>query len=484
MDRSHVQPLLDFLTQHPHWLVIAVLLTALLESLALVGILVPGVLLIFLLGTLAGSGLLSLEVTLLAAAAGAILGDGISFYLGRIFHERLHGIWPFRRYPEMLARGETFFRSHGGKSVVIGRFIGPIRPVIPMVAGMFDMPARQFFAFNCISALGWAPVYVLPGFLVGASLTVDLELPRHFYLVLFSVVAVLLLVFYGFIHLHWQLQSDNRLAQWLRRKIQHSAATHGLWYRLSSPRSDHQDFPLASLMLLVTCLPLFILLTVSVLETRLIWEWNLATQSFFQSLRQPLLDPIFIVITLLGDAEAHSILFAILTIFFVIRGHYAAALHVAFAGAATGLSIHFLKEGLEVVRPQAVMLPPDSFAFPSGHAGGAAAFWGLLATFIAQEMQPKERWKIYGLLALPVVLVGLSRLYLGVHWLSDVLGGFLWGMVICALTRISYSPFNHRSLCWGRTGHAALATALLGLGVLVFLTYSDAAIGYAPPATS
>src|SRR5690606_38386248 len=126
MDTSQLQPLLDFLQEQPEWLAITILVAALLESLAFVGILIPGVLLMFVLSSLAGSGLLSLEVTLLTAVVGAVLGDGLSFYLGRIFHERLHSVWPFRRYPGILRRGETFFYRHGGKSIVIGRFVGPV----------------------------------------------------------------------------------------------------------------------------------------------------------------------------------------------------------------------------------------------------------------------------------------------------------------------------------------------------------------------
>src|SRR5690554_173678 len=469
MDTSQLTPLLDFLQQHPEWLAIIILVAALLESLAFVGILIPGVLLMFVLSSLAGSGLLSLEMTLLTAVVGAVLGDGISFYLGRAFHDKLHGIWPFRRYPGILRRGETFFYRHGGKSIVIGRFVGPVRPVIPVVAGMFDMKSRQFFLYNVVSALLWAPVYMLPGFLVGASIRVDVELPAHFYVVFFATLAILLATFFLFFNLHWQLQPESRVYQWLQQRVHRSLWSRSWWLRLSSPRSGHQEFPLPSLMLLIFSLLFFILLTVAVLETRILGVWNQGTHEFFQSLRQPLLDPLFISITLIGDVSPLYILFIAFGGFLALRRHYAAALHVAVAGLFTAGSVTLLKLALSVGRPDAIHETMNSFAFPSGHSSGAMVFWGLLAAFVAQEARHKKRWQIYSLMALPPLLIALSRLYLGVHWLTDVLGGLLWGLAICALTRISFSPFDRHPITLGRLG---IAMAILaGAGVLGYVIW-------------
>lgn len=479
MDPSQLQPLIDFLSQHQGWLLAAIFVTAAIESLAFVGIIVPGVLMMFLLGTLAGNSALSLPLTLLMAGLGAVAGDGLSYYLGRLFHDRLHQVWPFRSYPQVLRQGEDFFRRHGGKSILIGRFIGPIRPVIPIVAGMFDMPSRQFLLFNILSAIGWALIYVMPGYLVGASIAVEVKLPPHFYWVLFGTLAILLFAFFTFFNLQWHLQSESRFHRWLRHRTRQWRWARTLWYRLSSPRSKHLDFPLPSCMLLITSLSLFVLLLISVLETRWIWELNQSTLEFFRSLRQPLLDPLFVTITLLGDVEAQYLLFTMLTLFFLQRGYYSAALHVALAGIATAVSIELLKTGLAVLRPEVVQRPPESFAFPSGHAGGSMVFWGLLGSFIAQEAPPKKRWRIYSLLSLPVLLIALSRVYLGVHWLSDILGGLLWGLVICSLTRISYSPFDREPLRMGGGGWIVLAVALTGLAIYVLWSFSQALPAYA-----
>jgi len=131
--------------------------------------LIPGVLLLFAAAALAGGSDLGLPAVLGWAFAGAVCGDLLSFALGRWFHQDIRRMRLFARHPHWLDRGESFFRRYGTYSIVLGRFIGPIRPIIPMVAGMFDMPAWRFLVVNILSALAWAPVYVLPGFIAGSA---------------------------------------------------------------------------------------------------------------------------------------------------------------------------------------------------------------------------------------------------------------------------------------------------------------------------
>ena len=177
MDLTTIQPFLDWLNAHPDWVAWAIILIAFLESLALAGVIVPGVVMLFGVAAIAGSGVLGLWPALACAFIGAILGDGISFLLGKHFKDSIKTKWPFRDHPYWVQDGELFFAKHGGKSIVIGRFVGPIRPVMPLVAGMMDMPSARFFTINVISALAWAPVYMLPGFAFGASLDWVVEIP-------------------------------------------------------------------------------------------------------------------------------------------------------------------------------------------------------------------------------------------------------------------------------------------------------------------
>jgi membrane protein DedA with SNARE-associated domain len=146
----YLNTLLAFITHHPGLAYGAVFIISLSESLALVGLLVPGTVIMFGIGAIVATGSLSLFPVLLMAMIGAVAGDGISYWLGHHFKEKLVTIWPFSRYPGMLRKGESFFLRHGGKSVLFGRFVGPVRPVIPVVAGMLGMPPVRFSVVNTL----------------------------------------------------------------------------------------------------------------------------------------------------------------------------------------------------------------------------------------------------------------------------------------------------------------------------------------------
>ncbi len=134
------------------------------ESLAVIGLFIPGVVAMSIIGGLVSAGALKLMPTLIWAILGAILGDGVSYSIGRHFKQHLPHYWPFSRFPKWLTRGKEFFVQHGSKSIIVGRFVGPVRPFIPVVAGMMAMNPRNFFIANVFSAIIWAPVYMLPGF--------------------------------------------------------------------------------------------------------------------------------------------------------------------------------------------------------------------------------------------------------------------------------------------------------------------------------
>lgn len=206
--------LVDWLAAHPHWIGLAVCLVAFSESLALVGLLVPGAAGMFAFGVLIEAGSIDFWTVWLWAIAGAIAGDGLSFWLGRRYGRQLMGLWPMRRYPDAMDRGIRFFARHGGKSVVIGRFVGPVRPIIPAVAGMMGMARWRFAVANVGSALFWAPAYLLPGMVFSASLAVAAAVATR----LATVVVVLLVSGWG-VWRGWLM-----LVPWLRRWQQAAVA--------------------------------------------------------------------------------------------------------------------------------------------------------------------------------------------------------------------------------------------------------------------
>lgn len=144
MEPFTTHPLLIWIAQHSYWVGIAIFLVSLSESLALVGLFIPGALVMFGIGALVATGAVNLWAALAWAVAGAIAGDAISYWLGRHYREQLQTFWPFSRSPQLIDRGVAFFHRHGGKSILLGRFVGPMRPIIPMIAGMLGMPPVRF----------------------------------------------------------------------------------------------------------------------------------------------------------------------------------------------------------------------------------------------------------------------------------------------------------------------------------------------------
>ena len=117
-------------------------------------------------GAFVPSGTLDAWPLLIGCIIGATTGDAISYWLGRRYGHLVERVWPFTRHPELLTRGYAFFERHGGKSVFIGRFFGPLRAVVPLVAGISKMPATRFWIANVSSAFVWAPALLLPGALM------------------------------------------------------------------------------------------------------------------------------------------------------------------------------------------------------------------------------------------------------------------------------------------------------------------------------
>lgn len=481
MNPEWLQALTAWLGGNPLWLLAALFLTAFLESLALAGILVPGVAIIFAVAVLAGRVDVSWAAVLFWAGAGAIAGDCISFALGRRFKGRLDRLWPLNHFPGFIAKGEVFFHRHGGKSVVIGRFVGPIRPVIPLIAGAFMMPWRRFLAFNLTSALAWAPAYVLPGYLVGASLASDFRPPAHFYPVIGISVGILLLVYLLFVRAQLGLGHSGRFYHWLAAVTARHPSTRHVWRLYTSQRpAQAGEFPLPSLCLALGALALLMILAQLATATPLLAPFNSLTLAWFSQLRGPLLDPVMILLTLVGDPPVVMAAAGLAALAFGIRGFYGAALHIVGAALLTGLLVWALKDLTAIPRPDRVFGPPASGAFPSGHTAGMTMVATLAASFIARESRHRRRWRFYLVSSLPILLVALSRLYLGVHWFTDVVAGLLLGLFVAGLTRVSYSRYDNIPL----TPDASLLAA--GVAWVLFLiwyvadNWAQAALLYAP----
>jgi membrane protein DedA with SNARE-associated domain len=158
-----IHEIVDFIGRHAIWAGPIMFAVAFGESFAFASLLFPGTAIMIAAGAFIPSGTLGPWPLLIGCIAGATSGDAVSYWLGRRYGHLVERVWPFPRHPELLARGYAFFERHGGKSVFIGRFFGPLRAVIPLVAGITKMPTARFWIANVTSAFVWAPALLLPG---------------------------------------------------------------------------------------------------------------------------------------------------------------------------------------------------------------------------------------------------------------------------------------------------------------------------------
>jgi len=383
--------LTGWLTAHPEGLGLAIFLTACIECLAVLGVILPGGVLMFALAAMAGSGVLSLGQTLLLGYVGGLLGDALSYTLGRHFHQGIRRLPVLRHHPEWLIGAEVYFQRYGIASLLLGRYIGPLRPMLPMIAGMLDMPLPRFILVCLLSAAGWATAYLLPGWATGAALR--LPLPQGFWSEAGIVLAVLAVVL-GLI-----AQASLRRQRWT------TALSAGLC--------------LASLGALL-------------LGWSRLHELDQGLLALFQTQRHASLDWLMVLITSLGDTRNLLCAGALLGLLLLAARQRRAALFTVLTLLGTALSNSTLKALFARSRPEVLLEPLQSYSLPSGHSSSAFAFFLVLGVLAGCGQPPRMRLTWLLLAGLPALTIALSRVYLGVHWPTDIIAGALLAGGLCA----------------------------------------------------
>jgi membrane protein DedA with SNARE-associated domain/membrane-associated phospholipid phosphatase len=447
--------LISWVNAHPHWAGVVVFLVAFSESLALVGMIVPGVVMMFAAGALIGAGAVEFAGVYWWAVAGAILGDGLSFWIGRRYQQQLGGMWPFAAHPQMLEKGVAFFQRWGGKSVALGRFFGPVRAVIPLVAGIMEMPLQRFLIANILSALAWAVAYLLPGIVIGVSLELASEVALNLVVLGITVTAGLWLLLWLANRLFFMFQPlAVRVVRWLLNFSRGETLPRRLAAALADP--DHKESRGLALMAALLVLMVFV--------TTLIASLLFGVQGFgpvdhavheaLMVLRNPIADSLMVFVTLFGETWVLAGL-SLVVLSLLLRQHPATAWHWLAAVAFAFIVVVVLKHGLRVPRPPETL--NDGWSFPSGHALHSTVIYGFLALLLTTPMGPFGRMLVYAFTTAAVALIGFSRLYLGVHWFSDVAAGWSIGLLWVTLLGLAWRHHPHPVLRGGSLWAAVFA---------------------------
>lgn len=414
-----------------------------LEGSAFIGLVIPGETAMLLGGVLAFTGRADVMVMMVCAALGAIVGDSVGYELGRRFGGPLRRSRLARRIGrQRWDRAEEYVRRRGGRAVFLGRFIGVLRAMVPFVAGASRMPYRTFLPYNALGAVIWAPGFVCLGYLAGHSYQRVERLAGRASLLLAAGLVLVAVVALG---ARWVIRHPDRALAPLHRLRTHPAVA-----RLESRYARRLQFlarrldPGRELGLTLTAAVAALGLlgaglsavTEDVLANDELVRVDGPVSRLLFEHREPWLTTFMDVITQLGSAV---VLIPMLLTLGVIarraRGTWRPAVFLAAALGGASASSTLLKLIIARPRPSSgALVKALGYAFPSGHSTAAAAGW-LAAALVAGSLTRSFAARVSLLAAalLVVVLVGVSRVYLGVHAATDVLAGWTLGGLWVAL---------------------------------------------------
>jgi undecaprenyl-diphosphatase len=485
---NFIDAIIPILTKLQNFSYLLVFLISFVESIAFIGLAIPGTVFNIFIGFLAGKGMFDIFDLFWFAIAGAILGDGASFYLGKRAKYLFH---PENRIfkSNYLAKGEEFFKKHGPKSVLLGRFIGPIRPIIPFVAGMFKMKTKKFIFWNVLSAFAWAIFYLFLGYFLGQTWQIIAAYSTRATIFLITIVVFLILIY---LLKQLVLKEGKRLLLFLKSilisiiqgitknpEVINLVKNHPFIFGVIQRRIDRTKFtglPLTLFILAyVYIISLFLGIIKAILKITPIAQTDIRLENLLYVFRQPLLIKIFSYITLLGQWQ---ITLSIIIITSLIFWLWQKKIYIIpFIVTVLGTEIFVFLGKLVFERPRPIDVAyflEKSYSFPSGHAAIACALFGFLIYYSwrnLKKINTKINLLFLGLIF--ILAIGFSRLYLGVHFLSDVLGGYLLGLfwLIIGINLVEWPSFKKVKIKKITSINVKIISASLIMTELIFLSF-------------
>lgn len=466
--------IIDWVGTHQTLSGFLIFLVAMTESLVLVGILMPGAILMVGAGILVSLGKLELWPCIAWAAAGAVAGDGFSFWVGHHYKDRLRQIWPFTKTKNLLIKGEDFFKKHGGKSIVLGRFFGPVRAIVPTIAGMLGMSPGRFAVVNILSALAWAPAYLLPGVLVGASLQLASEIA-----VRLVMIVIVIVIFY--IVAHWAIK---HIVRYLQRHI--SSITHALlsWSgrhpfigrytnALLTPDTPAYKTLIISGTLFFLASMIFILMLFFGFGEANKTGISYTTYNFLQSLRNPITDQFMVFLTMLADPWVYISTLTITSLWLSYRKLYSAIAHLLFASGLAAILMLVLSAFIH--SPASTTTSDNSLvgSYSISHITLSLVIYGFIAILLSRASKRTLRGHAYIAVTTLITLIVFSRLYLGHFWLSDIVASMMLGLILLSLTGISFQTHSEKKFNARQLLLVSSVTLAIAISSHVFLHFEQ-----------
>ncbi len=431
------------------WTYALVGLLAFVETGAFIGLVFPGETAVILGGAVAGQGETSIVLTIAIVWFCAWAGDTTSFFIGK----RLGRDFVLRNGPkvrithERFEQVERYFGRHGGKTILIGRFIGLVRALAPFIAGSSGMRYGAFVPFSVLGTGLWAAAFCLLGYALSASLDRATEIAGRGALVFGIVVAVIVT---AIVVSRYLREPRNRA-----RVVERIDATPGLrrvlpelrflWARIT-PGGLGLEF---TTLIATLAVALFVLVgfAITVGNEPGPTPGDAQAADVVDSLRTGSLTDFTKVFTWLGSTPVTLLVALVAGGVLLTRRRYAEAAVLVGALVICHVAVPVLKELVDRPRPAGSLIDTSGQSYPSGHAAYAVIYTWLVLT-VAVRLRPG--WT-YGsaLIAAGIALtaaIGLSRVYLGAHYFSDVAGGWALGVSTfagCAALAMVVTHFRH-----------------------------------------
>ena len=427
----------NFIEAHPYWGQFFTFFIAFLESLAIIGTVIPGSVTMTAIGALVGAAVFPPVLTIAMATVGALTGDWLGYWFGKYYANEIREFKIFKPYQKWFDSGENFFHKHGGKSVIIGRFFGPVRSFIPMIAGVLQMHPGRFTIAVIPAAILWAFAYMLPGILLGA---LSLEMPAGMAtkFILWALLGIFLMWLFTvtvklFFQTAWGIfdTKTQNLWFWMRGNNRFVWLTR----LLSDPKEPNRHRQLALLLIIfLSSISLMILLD-NVIHGGYLTYFNKPISYLLMSIRTPTIYKMMIVITTLGNTSVILTIAGLLAIVFASFKFWRTCFHWVLNIGLIAVSAKMFKHFFYFERPMPINAESS---FPSGHTCLTFGILGFLAVIIGTHL-PRDKKKIpYAIVGYITLAIAFSRLYLGAHWLTDVIGSILLALICISITSISY----------------------------------------------
>jgi undecaprenyl-diphosphatase len=425
-------------TKLGQWTYLVVGLAAFFETGAFVGLIAPGETFLIFGGVVAGQGTISLVTLIAIVWACAVAGDLVSFYAGR----RLGRQFLVRHGPkvsiteERLGQVEAFFARHGGKAILLGRFVGLVRAVNPFLAGSSGLSLRRFLPYDIVGAGAWSSLLLVLGFVFWRSFDKVLAYAERGTLALgTTIVAVVAGVWV------WRRLNDaekrRAAAVWIDALLDRPALRP--LGRVLRPAWRHVRRPLRfvwnrltpgelglelTTLLAVAAVGAFVFVgDVIMLRDHTLIAGDSMAQDLAQDLRSDTLTSIAKALTHLGSTAVVAPLVALTALLLLWRRRMAEAAAIALGATLTWVVVNVTKPLVDRPRPSGGLVAVDGESFPSGHAAYAVA-WVAVAVVLTRTTPGIGRTTAIVTVAVVLTtLIGLTRVYLQVHYLSDVVGG-------------------------------------------------------------